>query len=153
MKSISPVQIKLTNNFFFPVLDELQKHSEIHSEVGCPEHKRQVSKQVLIWYTNTRLIFACKRYVKTETVIKRKRTKAKSLAKQLKLNAIPVNNEKEATFSTSKAPKRKAESSSTSSTSNKKLKDCSGNSYKIITSKTNPPSPPGREKTFVRALI
>lgn len=61
--------------------------------MGCDVHKRATTKEVLVWYLNTRMIFATKRFMKVSTAAKKRKRKAKSLMKTIKLNAVHIEEE------------------------------------------------------------
>jgi len=70
-------------------MEEVQK-SQLDALVGCEEHKIQLTKALLSFYLNIRMIFACKRYMRRVTEMAAAKKKAKALLKKSRLNVIQV---------------------------------------------------------------
>ncbi|KAK3907825.1 Transposable element P transposase, partial [Frankliniella fusca] len=73
----------LTQNIIFTVIEHVK--SKTIDEIGCNEHKRRLTKDIMNFYLNTRLIFACEEYNRVQSENVAKKRKIKNLQKQQRL--------------------------------------------------------------------
>ncbi|KAK3932916.1 Transposable element P transposase [Frankliniella fusca] len=73
----------ITENIIFTVLNHVKTRR--FEEVGCCIHKRQLTKDIMRFYLNTRLIFACDDYNGHQSEAAAARRKAKQLVKLQRL--------------------------------------------------------------------
>ncbi|KAK3907199.1 Transposable element P transposase [Frankliniella fusca] len=67
----------LTQNIIFTVLEHVK--SKQLETVGCEEHKRKLTKDIVSFYLNTRLIFACEEYNRVQSDNVKQKRKSKQL--------------------------------------------------------------------------
>ncbi|KAK3918872.1 DNA transposase [Frankliniella fusca] len=73
----------LHKDLFVEVMDQVKQKS--FKQIGCEEHKRDITKAVISFYINTRLIFACEEYNRRLSVNAHKKVKAKQQQKMFRL--------------------------------------------------------------------
>ena len=66
-----------------PVADQVEKTEFI--EIGCELHKRELTKAVISFYLQTRLIFACAEYNRRLSENAKKKVKARQQQKMFRL--------------------------------------------------------------------
>ncbi|KAK3915244.1 Transposable element P transposase [Frankliniella fusca] len=73
----------LTSNIIFAVLDHVRTRK--YEEIGCETHKRKLTKDIMSFYLNTRIIFAAEEYNRVQSENVAKKRKAKQLQKNHRL--------------------------------------------------------------------
>ncbi|KAE8739209.1 hypothetical protein FOCC_FOCC015300 [Frankliniella occidentalis] len=67
----------------FEVVDRVKEKA--FTQIGCDEHKRELTKAIISFYVNTRIIFACEEYNRRLSANSKKKTKSRQQIKMFKL--------------------------------------------------------------------